>query len=84
MLCFIPKALFSSVLDTGKQERSHLQSHIFEKDTSALVFSNFQLSYSLQSVSVFQDMNQLSCQGDMDGLQDKAKFVILVISLYSV
>lgn len=47
ILCFTPKALFSSVLDTAKQERSHLQSHIFVKDTSALVFNNFQLSCSL-------------------------------------
>lgn len=45
MLCFTPKALFSSVLDTEKQEKSHLQSHIFKKDISALVFNNFQLSY---------------------------------------
>lgn len=50
---------------------SFLQSHFFEEDTSALVFNNFQLSSSLQSVNVFQDMNQLSFQGDMNGLQDR-------------
>lgn len=73
MLCFTPKALFSSVLDTGKKKKggiSFLQSHFFEEDTSALVFNNFQVSSSLQSVNVFQDMNQLSFQGDMNGLQD--------------
>lgn len=43
MLCFTLKPFLSSVLDTGKQERSHLQSHFFVKDTSALVFNSFQL-----------------------------------------
>lgn len=70
VLGFTPKPLLSPVLDAGKQERSHLQSHFFE-DTSALVFNGFQLSCSLQSVNVCQDMNQLSFQGDMNGLQDR-------------
>lgn len=77
MLCFTPKALFTSMLDAGKQERSDLQSYISEKDTSALVFNNFQLSYSLQSVNVFQDTNQLSFQRDTTRLQDRCCYAFL-------